>query len=362
MIYSTVYETVSTVLVDATTKVDTQLLTVSESTTAETKTVYFTVKASTTVATETQLVTAFETVVAATETQLTTVTTTKAEAVGLKIRQDKGQFPEYATSACKDFADYSAACGCAGVKATTVTAPTPSTTVSVTETVRVQSTALSTAVATETVTIYLTETVSQPTTDVELLTATVEATTTETSSVTTTVSATVTQTVSTCLKGAALGPFKASITEVNSNTYFMYANLLNGLTGGFNWQVGSTSTASSIQNRYIWSLDEQGRLYLANNVPPYNYNYYAYMSTYSSGSNWPQIGTQQSVAAQIANGASITYLTGCVDSVTGELTLNAGGRTHILWCGAQMWMSYSKGEDINRGTCIEVHPHVAKPN
>jgi hypothetical protein len=50
---------------------------------------------------------------------------------------------------------------------------------------------------------------------------------------------------------------------------------------------------------------------------------------------------------------------GCVNSVTGELTIEAAGRTNILYCGAQLWISAGAGEDINRGSpCVPMYPKI----
>jgi len=134
--------------------------------------------------------------------------------------------------------------------------------------------------------------------------------------------------------------------------------LLNGLTGGIFWQAGSSSTSPTVQNKYIWALDSDSNLVLANAVPPYSYVYMAYISTATTGSNWPQVNTKAAVMSSINNGAKIAIVKGCIDSVTGELTLNAGGRESIMWCGAEMWMSYGNGEDINRGVCTRMYPTV----
>ncbi|KAK3369889.1 hypothetical protein B0H63DRAFT_497141 [Podospora didyma] len=357
----TIYETATQAPVDYTTQIQSDILTVTETTVASTETRTVTVKTSSTATTEVNVVTAVETVIGATETLTSTITSTKLTNAGLKVRQAEAPFPEYATSACKSFNKYASACSCAGVLPTTVTLSTPSTTITVTETnAPVQSTVLTTASATETTTLSLTETITDITTEVDLLTATIASTTTATVSLTTTTAATATKLAGICLKGAALGAFKANATQYGTAPLNIYANLLNGLTGGITWSAASASTAASVQNKYIWSLDENARLNLAYNVPPYTYKYYAYMSTASPGSNWPQVNTEASVAAQVNNGGAVTYITGCVDSVTGELTLNAAGRTHILWCGQQLWMSYAKGEDINRGVCVEMFPRVGR--
>lgn len=116
--------------------------------------------------------------------------------------------------------------------------------------------------------------------------------------------------------------------------------------------------APAIQNKYIWALDSDSNLVLANPVPPYTFSYMAYVSTTTAGSVWPQVAIKATVISMVNNGAGVALIKGCIDPVTGELTLNAGGRENILWCGAQMWMSYGNGEDINRGGCTRMYPTV----
>ncbi|KAK4171801.1 hypothetical protein QBC36DRAFT_382294 [Triangularia setosa] len=168
-----------------------------------------------------------------------------------------------------------------------------------------------------------------------------------------TITQTVVETVSppqaTCKSGIQI--FKAYALESGTApVYCIYGNLLNGLTGGITWNAASSSTAGSIQNNYIWKLDENGYLGLAHKVPPY--------STASSGSNWPQINTDSSVEAQVASGTALAKIKGCINSVTGELTLSVAGRKNILFCGMQMWMSAGLMEDINQGTCVQQFPKV----
>ncbi|KAM7220282.1 hypothetical protein V8F06_004248 [Rhypophila decipiens] len=357
--------TVSEVPIEHTTKVETPFVTVSEAVTVSTETVLVTVRTVSTATTEINLSTAVQTVIAATETRTATEFKTKTNAVGLKVRQEEADptIPPYAVSACQSFAKYKRACSCAGVTATTVVAASAEpTTITVTETgSAVLSTLISAApVVTETVTVPVVDTITDTTTEVDLLTATIASTTTTTVSLTSTISTTSTQTASVCLKGALLGAFKANATQYSSTPLNIYANLLNGLTGGITWQAALSSTSASVQNKYIWTLDEEGRLNVAYNVPPYTYKYYAYMSTASSGSNWPQVNTEASVRSQVNAGQAVTYITGCVDSVTGELTLNAAGRTQIMWCGQQLWMSSNLGTDINRGVCVQMFPKVGR--
>jgi hypothetical protein len=95
---------------------------------------------------------------------------------------------------------------------------------------------------------------------------------------------------------------------------------------------------------------------LAYNVPPYNYIYYPFVQTGSTGSLWPQVEPSTNLNNAIANGAAVSKIKACVDSVTGELHLDAAGRTQILYCGVQLWMSNNLGADINRGGCTQMFP------
>ncbi len=222
---------------------------------------------------------------------------------------------------------------------------------------------LATLVSTTTVLDSVTATVTETTTNVVSLTATALETQTVVVEETTTVETTQTKTASAVpnLITHDVDAFRAVATDYNDSPLYMYANMLNGLAGGLNWQPGSTSTTASVQNKYVWKIDSAGHVLLANNVPPYTYQYALYMSTASAGSNWPQISTVQTVQAQVAAGASVAWVFGAVDPATNRLYLNAGGRKNILWCGNQVWMSYGLGEDINRGTCILMHPTITAP-
>jgi hypothetical protein len=137
--------------------------------------------------------------------------------------------------------------------------------------------------------------------------------------------------------------------------------MVNGLSGGVTWQQGSTSTSTTVQNKYLLAIDAQGHLYLAYNIPPYSYTYYFYVSTASSGSLWPQVNTQQAIANSIANGGQVAYVNACVNTATNQLQLEAAGRTQMLYCGAQLWMSNTLGSDINRGGCTQMFPTLTNP-
>ncbi len=218
---------------------------------------------------------------------------------------------------------------------------------------------LATLVSTTTVLDSVTATVTDTTTDVVSLTVTALETQTVVLEATTTVETTQTKTASAAgLITHDVDAFRAVATDFNNSPLYVYANLLSGLTGGVNWQAGSTSTSSSVQNKYLWKIDSDGHVLLAYNVPPYTYQYAMYMSTASSGSNWPQVGTVASVQNSIAAGGKVDWVYGGVDPATKRLYLNAAGRKNILYCGAQMWMSTGLGEDINRGGCTVMYPTI----
>ncbi|KAK3317545.1 hypothetical protein B0T19DRAFT_479607 [Cercophora scortea] len=385
--YVTVDQTVTvateTILVTksetSTAATETVLFTESQLTTASTETLSFGARSTVIGFTQTNQVTTVQTVTAATQTEFTFTTVTDAV---LKVREAE-TVPAYAVLDCPSFAKYASACSCAGVLPTTITVDAPVETATVTElstsTVTIkQSTAdiktdtalqTDTTSATSTETVLLTAKTSVTLTDVVSLTATTSLTSTTlvvvtaTTATTKTDLATVTATeqaaaTKVCAVGAKAGAFKAIATEYNNSPLLFYANMLNALSGGMNWAAASASTSASVQNKYIFALDSQGRLYLAYNLPPYTYVYYVYVSTSTTGSLWPQINTQASVASSIANGGKVAYVSGCVDPVSKELTLNAADRANILYCGQQMWMAYGAGEDISRGGCTRMYPKV----
>jgi hypothetical protein len=208
-----------------------------------------------------------------------------------------------------------------------------------------------TASATTTVLVEDVETVTATQTDVISLTATVTAIETATAAP---------EPVQVCLTNTAA--FRA-MTVFNGNTLYMYANVVNQLSGGLNWQAGSTSTSPAVQPKYNLAVDSQGYLYLHDKIAPYPmYTYYLYISTNTAGSQWPQINNQSAIESSIANGGKISKIKGCVNSVTGQLTMQDSlGRSNILYCGAQVWLSSGLGEDVNRGGCYQQFPQAVAP-
>ncbi|KAI1843670.1 hypothetical protein JX266_010116 [Neoarthrinium moseri] len=139
-----------------------------------------------------------ETTIVSTETQtvLTTVTATPVKA--RRAANDTLGLPQYA-SVCGSWPKYADACSCIGAAPGTITAPTPMTTITVTETQTKYSNVTSSVLSTETRTIPVSISVS--TTEIDTVPVTATTTTTQIAyiSATTTTVATATATVSTCV-------------------------------------------------------------------------------------------------------------------------------------------------------------------
>lgn len=148
-------------------------------------------------------------------------------------------------------------------------------------------------------------------------------------------------------------------TDYNGTPLYMFANMLNNALGVLTWQSDSSSTSPTVQDEYFWALDADSNLVVAYTLPPYTYTYMAYVVTTSTGTLWPQLNTKAVITSAINSGAQVAPIKGCIDSDTGDLTLNAAGRKNILYCGAQLWMGYGNGEDINRGSpCVRMYPTI----
>ncbi|KAK3502313.1 hypothetical protein B0T13DRAFT_165297 [Neurospora crassa] len=377
-----VTETVTVFSTQYATVLGTEIVTEIESTIAATETVFFTESSSVTVGTETIIQLTTETTIASTETVFQTITVpaptekkrdidtltfvepTSSASVEPAPVQSSPALPEYALD-CPSFDKYKSACKCVGAEIVTVTVPVPVSTVTVEETTTILASVAATVTTTETELVSVTATASATATVLLDGVETVTATQTDVVSLTATVTAIETATLApepvqpVCQINT--GAFRA-VTTFNNNDLYMYTNLMNDLVGGINWQAGSTSTSQSIQPRYNFALDSEGSLYLHDRIAPYTYTYYVYIPITNSGSQWPQVNTKESIEYAITQGSRISKIKGCVNPVTGELTLQDSiGRKNILYCGAQLWLSAGLGEDINRGGCVQQFPKVVAP-
>ncbi|KAK3399803.1 hypothetical protein B0T20DRAFT_169295 [Sordaria brevicollis] len=384
---TTVTEVNTVTATEYATVLGTEIVTETESTIAATETVFFTESSSVTLGTETISLRTTETTIASTETVFETVTlpaptfekkrdvdtltfvepTSSAPAESAPP-QSSPTLPAYALD-CPSFDKYKSACKCVGGEIITVTEPMPVSIVTVEETTTVFASVAATVTTTETELVSLTATTSATTTVLVEDVETVTATQTDVVSITTTITAVETAT----LAPEPVQPVCKINTDAfrvtdkyNGNDLYIYANMLNALSGGVNWQPAPASTSPTVQNKYNLGIDSEGYLYLHDGVLPYSYKYYFYVQQTPgfSGSVWPQVGIEASIKNSVAQAPDrISLLKACVNPAKGELTMqDSFGRKNILWCGNQLWLSNGVGEDVNRGSpCQQMFPKTVAP-
>ena len=169
--------------------------------------------------------------------------------------------------------------------------------------------------------------------------------------VTETVTETSTPSEPTCRLPSEVGDFKATASEYDGRPWSLYFNQLG--TGSPLW----LSPSSNMPEFYrTWQLDSEGYLMFRNTA--------AYISTTNPGTVRAQC-IDKNILQNLIRDRPDAYsrIKGCVNSVTGELTLSAKGRTNILQCdgsyGSSLMMSSGHGEDVSQGSCIQVFPQVA---
>lgn len=404
---STVTEVNTVTATEYATVLGTEIVTETESTIAATETVFFTESSSVTVGTETVSLRTTETTIASTETVFQTITLpartfekkrdidtltfvepTSSAPVESAPVQTSPTLPAYALD-CPSFDKYKSACKCVGAALITVTEPMPVSTVTVDETTvsfhgpwDQQRNLANLSFLTKTVFASVAATVTTTEAELVSVTATASATTTVVIEDVETVTATQTDVVSltatvTATETATLAPepvqpvcqintdaFRAT-DKYNGNDLYIYANMLNALSGGAVWQAGTTSTNAAVQNKYNLGIDSEGYLYVHDRILPYSYTYYFYIQSPSStGSVWPQVGTQTSIDSAVAQRPDlVSKIKACVNPATGELTVqDYYGRKNMLWCGNQLWLSHGVGEDVNRGSpCQQMFPKAVAP-
>ncbi|KAK1783122.1 hypothetical protein QBC45DRAFT_400836 [Copromyces sp. CBS 386.78] len=265
--------------------------------------------------------------------------------------EEANPLPTYATADCADWSQYSKACKCIGVEASTITASAAVETVTVTA-----SDALTTVVAT----------LSTTYTDIVSVTETVSGTETETMGATDLITATATLTVSAVETALATStpvsvvplvckprgqPFRAGMLYPDGNTRWMNnANIIA-------WQYGFPSPivpGSPQALTSTWTLEPvNGHLQLAVG------DVVAYVQTSDVGASvMVRKGTAASVKAGVAAG-TMKRVKGCVNAGTGELSLSAMGRGNMLECGNALYLSTNRdGKDV-RTDCRLLTPSTS---
>lgn len=354
--YATLVETdISTVTVTSTVSTETLLSTI-DTTVATTVTERSVIRVTRPYATVTVLVTSTTTAV-----PQNTVTAIPRRR-GVETALAPPSMPSYASAACQSWDKYVSACRCVSVTQQTVTASASAATVTVTVTDSAASTISVPTTISTTTTIVESKTATE--TDIQINTALVTATvsTTVTNNIlvigsTGTVTSTVIQTVAppaeSCRSDA--GNFRAFAPGSAGGDLYMYAETSGspgGVSGSARWVAPPTSSTNAGDlYKYQWYVDESGFLAM----------------TYGSGTlkltAWvPTAATSPSVlllvSSSVGNPSIYTKVPACVSSVTGALTLSAAGRTNILMCGQNLYLSSGTGSDTGYA-CTRMSPKIA---
>jgi hypothetical protein len=142
-------------------------------------------------------------------------------------------------------------------------------------------------------------------------------------------------------------------TQYGNTPYYLYDTQ----TSPFQGQVIWAQYNAPLSAKFTWALDSDSNLYVAHKINGYPYTYYPYVSLAGKGSLFPQVQQLAGVKNAVSTG-NAAYIKGCINSLTGELTLNAAGRTQMTICGLQLWMSNTLGSDVNRGGCVQMFPTI----
>ncbi|KAK4458970.1 hypothetical protein QBC42DRAFT_313051 [Cladorrhinum samala] len=362
--YASLVETdISTVTVTSTVSTETLLNTLDTTVTAGTATQSSVVYQTRPYATVTVFVTSTSTVIpentvtivprhAAVDTEVAPVIDTTAS---LSI-------PSYASADCQAWDQYVSACRCVGVTQQTVTASPSAATVTVTFTESAASTISVPTTISITTTVVESETATEADTQINtaLLTETVTTTVTgnvlvvgSTATVTSTVIQTVAPPVESCRSDA--GNFRASAISDAGSDLYMFADTSGspgGVSGAVKWTGAPTSaTNPSDLYKYQWYVDASG--FLAMTYSTSTLQLTAWVETAATAASVPL-----RVSSSIGSASIYTKVQACVSSVTGALTLDAGGRKNILMCGQNLYVSSGSGSDTGLA-CTRMYPKIA---
>lgn len=360
--YASLVETdISTVTVTSTVSTETLLSTLDTTVTATTtqRSIVYLTRA---YATTTVLVTSTSTIIPE-----NTVTVIAGRAVDTELAPVSGttassSIPSYASADCQSWDKYVSACRCVGVTQQTVTASPSAATVTVTFTESAASTISVPTTISTTTTIVESEIATETGTQINTASITATVTTTVTGNIlaigsTATVTSTIIQTVAppveSCRSDA--GNFRAFATSNAGGDLYMFAETSGspgGVSGAVKWVAPPTSSTNSGDlYKYKWYVDESG--FLAMTYSTSTLKLTAWVSTAATAASVP-LGVSSSVGS-----ASIyTKVQACVSSVTGALTLGAAGRTNILMCGQNLYLSSGFGSDTGLA-CTRMYPKIA---
>ena len=337
--------------------VNTVVITVTTSATVATNTVVYTFPTTTTTTSTSTVSQTATVVVTTTELQtappVTTTTTVYDEPQGTII-VDRGTLPErgnpygipdYAWPACQNWNQYVDACRCFGIIPFTTTAHPTTTTVTVTAANAITTT-VSTLTTTQTSTVPLTAStllILSPTVTVtDVLTTTETITESSTLTVVSTTTPTVVAT-QTCKPPGT--PFRAFVQD-NGNTLYL------GSPDGFSlsWDSYANPYLVTVLEQTTFMLGDDGYLGLENQELD-DQSYYAYIDV-----SIPATTDELYISSigGITHADNFRQVSGCIDSMTGVLSLSSVGEGDLLQCDGAAALSSNAGSgDIG---CVVVAP------
>lgn len=286
-----------------------------------------------------------------------------------EIEETNPPLPTYATADCADWSQYSKACKCIGVTASTITI-TASVSAAAVETVTVTasdvatlSTTISTAIISITKTVSDTETKTIGVTD--LITTTTTLTISSAVETATTTSTPVSIVPLVCQpRGLS---FRAHTPYPDGSTRWM--NLVGSTLIAWQSFSGIPAPGTSTALSSTWVLDSNGYLELAQPVIGQTSVYAAYVLTSDQGAT---VSVRSKLKADVEAGVAagtMQRVKGCVVNATGtggQLMLSTstqaqanGGRGNMLACGNALYLSTGRdGKDV-RSDCVYLMPVVA---
>lgn len=195
----------------------------------------------------------------------------------------------------------------------------------------------------------LTATITDVTSDITSVTATalLTQTTVFTETVTVPVTQTRTVTASAALLTADVPAFRANA-FINGKDMYLYTFMSGPVNAQMYWSELDTSTNPTVENKFIWKIDSNGHLMVANpavggvTLAPW---------VMASGDN-PQISRLTDAQTRVANG-NAAFIKAAVDPATNKLYLEGFGRKNLMLCAVTA-LYLSAGTD-RPGSVCQVH-------
>ncbi len=177
----------------------------------------------------------------------------------------------------------------------------------------------------------------------------------QTATVTTTTTVTVTPTpVSLACQGVPSSYIQETFAGIPQVLHADVQNGMSGIYGSAQWVANATATGGPDRRRF--HIDASGNV----NFRTSSLVTTLYINTASAGNTLsvrPQLILESQFDYYVGIGQPYARLKGCADPATGELLLTIAGRTNILYCSGQFWMSSGSGSDTGL-SCVRAFPKL----